>query len=152
MNRTVGYTLLIVSFAAIVILTAVNPYVLSDENEFLKAYASSDMLNVLGVVLAITLASAGQIHLTLNGIEEQIKIADGFKRVRANIKSATYGMIWLFVAAVVLLFAKGGLAEAAWAQSLFNGLTLWVTLWMVLILVNLTELVFAIKSYPKDED
>lgn len=49
------------------------PAWLSDRNDFLRDLSSRDILPVLGVILVITLASAAQLHLEFNKIEERAK-------------------------------------------------------------------------------
>src|SRR5690606_5909899 len=106
MSRSIAYCVLIVSAALVVVLAAAAPSVLSDEkNSFLKDFVNHEFLNVLGVILAITLASAGQIHLALNRIEErQQKIF--LIKTRAGVRSAAYWLIGLFLLAVVLVVVK----------------------------------------------
>lgn len=146
MSKSVAYCTLIVTFAVIVVLSACAPNILSDENTFLKGFADEGVLDVLGVILAITVASAGQLHLTLNQAEERHgKII--FSRTRGGVKSATYMLIALFLLAVILVVAKPALAgTAAWAQSLFNGVALFIVIWNVLLLLSLTQGIFGIKA------
>jgi Na+/proline symporter len=148
MTKTIAWTLLIALTAVVVVLSAVNPAVLGRENAFLDEYAGVDMLNVLGVILAITLASAGQLHLTLNQIEERHKTKSSFVSTRASIMGSAYMMIWLFCGGMLLLAIKSAFPDVAWARSFFNGAAVVVTIWNVLVLVSLTGLIFRIK--PED--
>jgi len=107
-------------------------------------------LDVLGVILAITLASAGNLHLALNQIEERHG-RRGFSAMRRGIRMAAGYLIGLFVAAVMLTVAKAALGTAAWSQTLFNGTALIILLWNVLLLISLTEGVFAIKAEIANE-
>lgn len=144
MSKSVAYCTLIATIAVILVLTATVPDLLSDSNAFLHGFVAEGLLNVLGVILAITLASAGQMHLTLNQIEEKHNQL-AFQRTRSGIKSAAYFLIALFLFAVVLVVAKPLVAHAPWAQSLCNGFALIAVLWNVLILISLTQGIFAIK-------
>jgi hypothetical protein len=145
MSKSVAYCTLIVTFALIVALSACAPNVLSDSNAFLKSFADEGLLDVLGVILAITVASAGQLHLTLNQAEERRgKII--FNRTRSGVKSATYMLIALFIGAIVLVVAKPALSAAPWAQSLFNGMALFIVVWNALLLLALTQGIFGIKT------
>jgi hypothetical protein len=145
MSKAVSYCILVVAVGVVLALAACAPNVLSDENEFLKNFIGQGLLDVLGVILAITLASAGNLHLVLNQIEERHS-QQGFGRMRAGIRMAAAFLIGLFVIAIVLTVAKASLATAPWSQSLFNGFGLIVLLWNVLLLISLTEGVFAIKA------
>lgn len=149
MSKPVSYCILIVSAAIVVVLSAVVPNLLSDQNAFLKGFISDGLLDVLGVILAITLASAGQLHLTLNQIEERHK-RHIFGRMRGGIKMAASWLIILFVVAVIIVVAKPLCARTAAIESLFNGFGLFVLLWNVLLLVSLTQGIFAIKSEIPD--
>lgn len=152
MSKTVSYCILTVSVALVFALSACAPTVLSDRNSFLKEFVGKGLLDVLGVILAITLASAGNLHLALNQIEERHG-RHGFARMRGGIHMAAGFLIGLFVFAVILTVAKAALATSDWSQSLFNGLGLVVLLWNVLLLISLTEGVFAIKAeIPSSSD
>jgi hypothetical protein len=145
MSKSVGYCTLIVTFAIVIVLSACAPNILSDNNTFLKSFSDEGLLNVLGVILAITVASAGQLHLTLNQAEERHgKII--FNRARSGVKAATYMLIALFLLAVLLVATKPMLSAAPWAQSLFNGTALFIVIWNVLLLLSLTQGIFGIKA------
>lgn len=145
MSKAVSYCIIVVAAGLVLSLSACAPNVLSDQNSFLKEFMGQGLLDVLGVILAITLASAGNLHLALNQIEERHS-RRGFANMRSGIRMAASYLIGLFVVAVVLTVAKPALGAAAWAQSLFNGAGLIVLLWNVLLLISLTEGVFAIKA------
>lgn len=153
MSRTVGYCALMVTATIVVVLAIGAPTVLGDtNNSFLKGFVNHELLAVLGVILAITLASAGQIHLTLNSIEERLGLPGAtFHRTRAGVRSSAYWLIGLFLMAVLLVVLKPLLARHDWSETLFNGAALVVLLWTALILISLTELIFAIKPPPKGD-
>lgn len=46
------------------------PHLLSDNNTFLRAFVSEQLLATLGFILAVTLASSANLHLELNKIED----------------------------------------------------------------------------------
>lgn len=144
MSRAVYICALICSAAVLTVLTTSRPEVLSDENKFLAGFVNQEFLAIAGVMLTITLASAGQIHLKLNEIEEKHKRVFLIK-TRANVRNGAYCLIGLFLFAVVLVVSKPTLAQAQWVQSAFNGAALFVILWMTLVLTALTRLIFAIK-------
>lgn len=145
MSKAIPYCILIAMVAVIIMLSASAPAVLSDSNLFLKKFVDEGLLDVLGVILAITVASAGQLHLTLNQAEERRgKII--FTRTRPGVRQATYMLIVLFIAAVVLVVIKPIMAGGPWAQSLFNGFALFIVVWNVLLLLSLTQGIFGIKA------
>lgn len=71
-----------------------------------------ELLAVLGVILAITLASAAQLHLTFNQIEESYQDKGGLSRSRRRVHSAAYWLIGLFLVAVLLVVVKPLLGSA----------------------------------------
>ncbi len=93
MNRTVALCIFICSAATCVVLSVVAPTVLSDRNSFLKGFVSHELLVLLGVIVTITLASAANLHLELNKLEEPVR-KRVFGPTRAAIKRAAY---WLNV-------------------------------------------------------
>jgi hypothetical protein len=97
MTKTVSYCILIVLSGVIAAISSSSPSVLSDKNEFLSRFVGSDLLNTLGVILAITLASAAQLHLAFNAIEERAE-KTVFKKSRDGLRQAASWLIGLFLA------------------------------------------------------
>lgn len=145
MNRTIAYCLLIVVAALLVATSLVRPSLISDQNAFLLGFVNHEFLNILGVILAITLASTANIHLAFNRIEERHKTVNALSKSRANLRKATYWLIGLFVSGIVLVVAKPIVCQSETSQALFNGAALFLLLWHVLVLVSLTQLVFRIE-------
>jgi hypothetical protein len=145
MSRTVSWCILICASALVLTLAASAPNVLSDDgNLFLKNAINQEMLAILGVILAITLASAGQLHLTMNQIEE--RQGEAFlSKTRANVHRTARWLIGLFCIEVGIVLVKPLIAKADWSQTIVNGFAIVVVLWTVLMLVSLTNLVFAIQ-------
>lgn len=109
-----------------------------------------EFLNILGVILAITLASTANIHLDFNRIEERYGAPGALVKSRGNLKKAAYWLIGLFLAAIVLVVAKPVACNGETSQALFNAAALLILLWHVLVLVSLTQLVFRIEpEFPK---
>lgn len=151
MNKTIGYCALI-AFCVLVLIVSLNaPELLSDKNSFLVNFVNHELLAVLGVILAITLASAAQLHLTFNQIEESYHQKGGLARTRARVHSAAYWLIGSFATAVVLVVVKPLLAGPAWAQSLFNGAALFILLCNILILISITQQTFLIEPRIDDQ-
>lgn len=150
MNRTIAYCTLIASCAALVAVSVARPEFLSDQNAFLKEFVNHELLNVLGVILAITLASTANIHLTFNRIEERHNAPGGLSQSRSNLKKATNWLIGLFLAGIILVILKPINAETPTEEALFNSSAMLILLWHVLVLVSLTQLVFRIEpEFPK---
>jgi len=149
-NWRIAYCTLIVSAGVVIVLSAYAPLLLSDGNRFLHEFVNHEFLSVLGVILAITLASTAQLHLTLNQIEERYKQVGGLSRTKAHVHRAAHSLIWLFVAGVTVVVLKPILATQPWQQSLFNRGAIFIIVWNVLILVVGTRTIFKIK--PKIDD
>jgi len=145
MTKSVAYTSLIVSVGIVIALAIGAPTLLSDNgNGFLKSFVSHELLAILGVILAITLASAGQLHLTFNKIEEDYKQKNALNSARRSVQSAAYWLIGLFLFAVTLVVVKPLVATTPWSQTLFNGFAIVILIAYVLALIDLLKTTFAI--------
>jgi hypothetical protein len=151
MSKTVAYTALIGSFVTVIVLAVGAPSLLSDNgNGFMKGFVGHELLAILGVILAITLASAAQLHLTFNKIEEDYKQKNALNSSRRAVQSASYWLIGLFMFAVGLVVIKPLLAKEPWSQTIFNGLAIIILLAYVFALIDLLKTTFAIS--PKIDD
>lgn len=151
MNRTVSYCVLACAVVAWLILSVATPWVLSDENSFLKGFVSHELLSFVGVLVTITLASAANLHLSLNRLEEDASargIAQpGFPKTRREVWVSAVFLLWLLAASILVVVVKplallGGASQ--FRESMFNGLALLILLISVLILVDLTRVAFKI--------
>lgn len=143
MGRCLSYLIIVSSFIAGVCFSAAKPEWVSDQNIFLKNFVNHELLNLLGVILAITLASIANIHLEFNKIEE--KNGKSFlKKSRENLKKASYWLILLFVFAIVVVFVKPISSGSLVSQGIFNAISITILIWHILILVSIVDLVFAI--------
>ncbi|WP_323796240.1 hypothetical protein [Nisaea sp.] len=147
MSKNISYCILIVCVGLVLTLASSSPSILSDNNQFLKEFVGQAFLGILGVILAITLASAGQLHLTLNQIEEKYEEKNSFEKTRSGIRQASYWLISLFLFSVGLVVLKSLLAVDEWIQTIFNGFSLIVLIWNVLILITITKAIFHIRPH-----
>lgn len=153
MKQTAYICILVVSGGVLVTSTLAAPELLSDKNDFLKGLVGSEFLGVLGVILAITLASSAQLHLEFNKIEEHYKKRGSMARSRTAVRQDTYMLIVLFLAAIVIVVAKAWLGPSPRAQSFCNCAAMFVLLWNTLLLLSLTRTVFAIPPvFHEDEN
>lgn len=146
MTKSVAWCVLIAGIVLVCVLASYSPAVLGDSNGFLKNFVNHELLAILGVILAITIASAGQLHLTLNEIERNHGTPGSFDKTRDGIRSAAYWLIALFLIAVLVVVAKPLLASTPWAETLFNGGAIVILLWNGLILISIMQAIFAIKA------
>jgi hypothetical protein len=105
-----------------------------------------EMLPVVGVILAITLASAAQLHLEFNKIEERIgKII--LNRTRAGVRGAAYMLIALFVGASSLVIIKPLTLSTELGQSICNALAIFILFFNIIILIEITQAAFSIPAH-----
>ena len=92
MKQKASVLVLLLGLACVVFVSASAPRWINDDNGFLKTFISQDLLSILGVILAITLASASQIHLKFNDLEE--KFGKRFlSKSRQEVKEACYVLL-----------------------------------------------------------
>lgn len=144
MTRPLAYSILAFFAAMSVAVVACRPDWVSDQNVFLKDFVGNNFLSLLGVILAITVASVANVHLEFNKIEEKYQKI-GLSKSRQNLRKLTYWLISLFLAGVILVVIKPVAAYEPTGQATFNMIALFIVLWHVLILISLTQLVFAIE-------
>jgi hypothetical protein len=144
MTRSISWCLLICAFAIIVICAVVKPEILSDKNDFLHHFVNHELLALLGIIMTITLASAASLHLEFNKIEERAK-KRGLVETRRGVKQAAYCLIILFVLSVTMVVVKPLVHGNDTMTALINGAAVFIVLWNALLLLELTQLAFAIQ-------
>lgn len=149
MSRGVALCLLIVSGGSVVWIAAAAPRWLDDRNEFLHGFVNQELLSILGVILVITLASAAQIHLKFNDMEEK-ENRRFMAASRHEVKSSAYWLIGSFVVAIGLVLVKPLFVEHHFAVAFINGFAVLVLLFDVTILFDMTAGIFAISPTIKD--
>jgi hypothetical protein len=147
MSKTVAIVLIIVLAGLVLACAICAPNVLSDKNTFLVAFVGPEFLGVLGVILAITLASSAQLHLEFNKIEEHYKSRGGLSKTRKSVRDDTYALIVLFLIGIALVVFKSLIANSAWSQTIINGAVILVLVANVLLLVSLTRTTFKIPPH-----
>lgn len=145
MSRILAYTIIALFIAVSIILISARPDWVSDQNIFLKNFINHEYVNILGVILAITLASVANLHLEFNKIEERYnrKFLD---RSRINLRKGAYWLIGLFVSGFIIVLVKPIIDGGATSEGVANMASLLILLWQVLILISITQLVFAIPA------
>ncbi len=143
MNKTISRCILISSIAVYFIISVCAPWVLSDKNSFLRDFVNHEFLNLLGVIVAITLASAANLHLQFNQIEDAAKKIILIKTRMAVRRSASW-LIGLFSLGLLLVLIKPLLPLSDISMSLANGLAILIVIFNILVLTDLTQLAFSI--------
>lgn len=149
MTKSIAISLMVVVAGFLISVVLENPGWLSDANSFLKDFVGSNLLNVLGVILAITLASAAQLHLEFNKAEERHG-RRGLNRSREGVRGATYSLIVLFTISVVVLVYKPVLGTTERWQAAINSIELYILFMNVMLLVDLTQTAFTIQPAIED--
>jgi hypothetical protein len=144
MTKSISWCILISTAALFLICTVSNPDLISDKNEFMRHFVGSELLSLLGIIMTITLASAAGLHLEFNKIEERHK-GRFLIETRRGVKQGAYCLIVLFAVSVVLVVVKPLVHESAHIEALINGAVIFIVIWNVLILLELTQLAFSIQ-------
>ena len=141
--------LVICAVAVWIILSLAIPWVLADTNPFLKGFVNHKLLSLLGVIVTITLASAANLHIELNKIEEAAG-KSAFVNTRVSIKRSVRWLIASLIVAVLVVLIKPLVAPDPvvhqTAASLLNGAALLTILADILALIDLTQAVARARS------
>lgn len=139
----------------VIAMTVVHPRLLAN-NKFLDAFVSHEILALLIVILTITLASIGNIHLTLSRIVRRFKShAEGelaAAPARQELDSNAWSLFWAFVACVVVLLVKGGFPTDAYIVSLMNGFALVILAFNMAVLHDIYSTVFDLVRQDSSSD
>lgn len=136
----IGYGLLIASTALVAAIAICSPLHLGDQNPVIRVLINDQILNILGVIIAIFLPSAANLYIRLAELEVLTK--KSLSRYRDIIKFNCNELIALFILTVIALPIKGGNAEIPWLVAVVNGGALVVLLANVLALADLTRAMF----------
>ena len=153
-QKTIPMNLLVVGLVAVVIvlisMVTCRPAWVSDDNDFLRGFINHEFLNVLGVILAITLASLPQAHLHLVRIEEQ-RQRECFRETRREIKNSAIWLIGLFILAFVVVIGKPLAFRTQTETAIANAVAIGILTMYVLILFDITVAVFELKPDLSDD-
>jgi hypothetical protein len=150
MTRTIGFCTLICAATIVIVIAASSLSMISDKNDFLHHFVNHELLSLLGIIMTITLASAANLHLEFNKIEERFK-QRGLTKTRHGVMQSAYCLIGLFFISVVIVVTKPIAAHNEVSEALFNGAALFVLLWNILILIEITQMAFAIRPTIEDD-
>lgn len=142
MNSTTCYVILLLYVGSAYATIACRVSWLADQNGFLKNFVNHEFLGLLGVILAITLASIANIHLEFNKIEEKYQ-RKGLGKSRANLRANAFLLIGSFVVGVLIVTVKPIGDSGFTSQAIFNAAALFVLLLHIIVLINITQLIFS---------
>lgn len=148
MNRTIAICTLIGWAALYAALVAAAPWAISDANSFLKGFVNEEFLGFMGVVVTITLASAANLYIELNKLEDKLDEA-AFQKSKADVRQSAYALVTTLVAAVVLVILKPLLVCGERSAAAINGIALTVLIVAIMIMIDLTQAAFSLDPRAK---
>jgi len=126
-------------------VSACEPYSLSDNgNSFLRDFVNQNLLSLLGVIVTITLASAGNLHLELNKLQDRCKL--NFRRTRRSIKLSSYSLILIFAVSCALVIIKPMLGKDMRATAACNSIAIVLIMFSLFVLIDITRTIFSIPA------
>lgn len=140
---------IIVSVALVIFLSACAPELLAS-NTFLVGFVNHELLNILAVIATVTIASAANIHLAFNRLEEKAGKIGAFTSARKEVSGSALILVWLFLAAIFLLVVKS-LGESDHWLSFWNGAALVILMVNIFVLIDITTAVFKITPIPNSK-
>lgn len=124
-------------------VSALWPCYLSDDgNSFLKNFVNQELLSFLGVIVTITLASAANLHLEFNRLQDRTR--EGFPEARSAVKAYAILLMVLFAGAFVLVILKPLFASDHITNAGFNSVAIVIVALSILSLADLTLAIFRI--------
>ena len=134
----------LIAIAAILMATSIClPAAISDQgNAFLKGFVNQELLATLGVIVSITLVSAGGLHIELVKMSKELKI--DLEREKLAVRRSAFLLIALLVAALVLVVLKPVIATAERPSAFANAAGLFIIIWAIAVLYDLTRAAFSI--------
>jgi hypothetical protein len=151
MSKSSSYAIVIGSIAVLTCCVVSAPEFISDNNYFLKTFIGDQLLSVIGFMMTITLASAANLHLEFNKIEEKFQKV-GLTRSRKEVHSSAFWMIGVFATSVVLVIIKPIVCNGPRSEAICNAIAIELLLLNILVLIDLTRTAFGIKADVKSND
>lgn len=148
MSKSIAYVIVLCMIAVLSCCVISAPEFISDKNSFLRSFVSDQMLSVVGFMMTITLASAANLHLEFNKIEERYQRV-GLQKARHEVHSSAYWMIGVFTSSVFLVVLKPIFSCGDRSQAICNSIAIIILLLNILVLVDLTRTAFGIKAEIK---
>ena len=123
-------------------MTAVSPGPLSDGNDFLAGFVTHEFLSFMGVVVTITLASAANLFVEMNKLEDRHD-REIFPEAKADVRDSAYALVGALIAAIVVVVVKPWLAPFGdRGETAANCAALGVMAFSVFIMIDLVQAAF----------
>lgn len=144
MTRILSIISLIILILLIGIVSWCAPELISDDNSFLEGFVNHELLAFLGIIVTITLASAANLHLELNRLEDST--GEQFDEARSATRAYAYLLIGLFAFGLLLVVLKPILSFSEHWEAGLNGAAIVIIALNILALMDLTGAVFRIPA------
>lgn len=131
---------IIFGFTGTLILACWYPSLIANNN-FLQSFITHEVINFLGVIVAITFASVENIHLYLSKIEAEFEKKEPFKAVRKEINENMYLMVGGLIVSIGLLVWKGFFPDSESISTAVYGLHLVIIGAYVFALIDIFGLI-----------
>lgn len=145
MNRTIAICATLAWIGVWLAIVVAAPWMLSDANEFLNGFVNHEFLGFMGVIVTITLASAANLHIELNKLEDRLN-ATLFTRTRRDLRHSAFSLIAALIAAIILVILKPILSCGERAEAGLNGVAITILLASIMILIDLTQAAFSLST------
>lgn len=142
MNSSIAVIGLIVWGAISVGMTAVSPVPLSDKNAFLAGFVTHEFLSFMGVVVTITLASAANLFVEMNKLEDRHD-REIFPEAKCDVRDSAYALVGALVASVVVVVVKPWLSPLGdRGETAANCAALAIMAFSIFIMIDLVQAAF----------
>lgn len=126
-------------------ISAYQPCILNDTgNSFLKNFVDQEFLSFLGVIVTITLASAANMHLEFNRLEEEAQ-KEAFADARQAVKCYAALLLTVFALAFILVVLKPICGVGHRSSAVFNSFAIVFVTLSFMSLADLTLAIFNLK-------
>ena len=143
MTKTIAWIFLTTLGAILLWASFYHPYYISDSgNAFFRDFVNQELLSVMGVVVTITLASAANLHLEINKLQDEIE--EDFAEARRAIRLSAYSLIAAFIAAGALVMVKPTASASETTTAIINSGAILILVFSIALLADLTAAVFDI--------
>ena len=138
-------SVLAISVAFSMWLIAFAPEWIDDTNRFFRNFVTHELLNVLGIIVAITLASGSNLYVQFNVLEDAVQ-ERFLQKPRLDLIRSVYLLICTFIAAILLVIIKPLLGVSSETQAFFNAVAVILLIDNILTLVDLSRSAFKVPS------
>lgn len=141
MNSTIAIVFLILWAAIAATLTLILPGPLSDANDFLDGFVTHEFLSFMGVIVTITLASAANLFVEMNKLEDRHN-RDIFPKTKTHVRHSAFALVGALIASLVVVVVKPWVGFGARGETFMNCAALGVVAFSVLIMIDLVQAAF----------